>query len=169
MLVPQNIIDWLKLQPNTDEGGFFAGTYTSVIKIPNEVLPGFIPVKDGRSLCSAIYYFLDSGSFSVLHKTTGDMVYSFYSGDPVQMLLLYPPSYPNRYELCTFSNDIAAGVSPMKIIPGGTWLGSRLAPGGTYALMAPGFDPNDYTIGNRNDLMTAYPEAAGMIPDFTRK
>ena len=173
MPTPQNIIDWLKLQPNKDEGGFFAGTYTSTINIPNNILPGFPPVKGGRSLCSAIYYFLDEGTFSAMHKVTGDMVYNFYSGDPVQMLLLYPDKSPNSYEICTFSNDLASGAYPMKIIPGGTWLGLRLAPGGTYALMgvtmAPGFDPADYTIGNRHDLVKAYPGVSDLIMDFTRK
>jgi len=173
MPTPQNVIDWLKLQPNKDEGGFFAGTYTSSINLPNSVLPGFPPVKSDRPLSDAIYYFLESGSISVLHKVTGDMVYHFYSGDPVQMLLLYPDNYPNRYEICTFSNDLAAGAYPMKVIPGGTWLGSRLTPGGSYALMgvtmAPGFNPVDYTIGNRKDLIKLYPEVSDTILDFTHK
>jgi predicted cupin superfamily sugar epimerase len=173
MLTPEDIKNWLKMQPNEEEGGFFAGAYTSAINVPNEILPGFAPVQGGRSLCSAIYYFLESGNRSVMHKVTGDMIYNFYSGDPVQMLLLYPDKSPNRYEICTFSNDIAAGVSPMKVIPGGTWLGSRLAPGGTYSLMgvtmAPGFNPVDYTIGNRQDLIKAYPEVSEMIIDFTNK
>jgi predicted cupin superfamily sugar epimerase len=173
MPTPQNIIDWLKLQPNNAEGGLFAETYTSSINLPNDVLPGFVPVKGGRSLFSAIYYFLESGSCSVLHKVAGDMVYHFYSGDPVQMLLLYPEHYPNRYEICTFSNDLASGAYPMKVIPGGTWLGSRLTPAGEYALMGvtldPGFNPADYTIAKRKDLLKAYPEASELILNFTRE
>jgi predicted cupin superfamily sugar epimerase len=151
MPTAQNIKDWLKLQPNDAEGGFFAGTYTSAINLPNSVLPGFPPVEGGRFLCSAIYYFLETGSVSVMHKVTGDMIYHFYSGNPVEMLLLYPDK---SYEICTFSNHMAPGANPMKVIPGGTWLGSRMVSQTGYALMgvtmAPGFNPTDYQIGKHD-------------------
>jgi predicted cupin superfamily sugar epimerase len=171
MLTPEEIIEWLKLQPNQLEGGYFAGTYESVIKLADVSLPGFPATEAGRPLCGAIYYFLDASGFSALHKVTGDMLYHFYSGDPVQMLLLYPPGSPNRTEVCIFSNDIAAGGSPMKLIPGGTWLGSRLTPGGSYALMgvtmAPGFHPIDYSIGKRDELIKNYPEQKDMIESLS--
>lgn len=100
------------------------------------------------------------------------MIYHFYSGDPVQMLLLYPDGCPDRFEIFIFSNDIASGASPMKVIPEGTWLGSRLTAGGTYALMgvtmAPGFHPNDYEIGSREDLVKKYPEQEELINTLTR-
>jgi predicted cupin superfamily sugar epimerase len=169
---PQIIIDWLKLQPNTQEGGYFAGTYTSAIGIDSKDLPGFKPIKEKRPICGAIYYFLNAGDFSAMHKVTGDMLYHFYSGDPVQMLLLYPENSPNRSEVCIFSNDIASGGNPMKLIPGGTWLGSRLTPDGNYALMgvtmSPGFNPADYSIAKRHDLIKQYPEQEALILDLTR-
>jgi predicted cupin superfamily sugar epimerase len=60
----------------------------------------------------------------------------------------------------------------MKIIPGGTWLGSRIKGSGSYALMgvsiAPGFDPADYSIGKRQALTETYPERKKMITDLTR-
>jgi len=169
---PQIIIDWLKLQPNTQEGGYFAGTYTSTIGISSKDLPGFKPIKETRPICGAIYYFLDNNGFSAMHRVTGDMLYHFYSGDPVQMLLLYPENSLNKSEVCIFSNDIASGGCPMKLIPGGTWLGSRLTPGGNYALMgvtmSPGFNPNDYDIAKRDDLIKQYPEQEVLIHDLTR-
>jgi len=169
---PQIIIDWLKLQPNTQEGGYFAGTYTSTIGISSKDLPGFKPIKETRPICGAIYYFLDNNGFSAMHRVTGDMLYHFYSGDPVQMLLLYPENSLNKSEVCIFSNDIASGGCPMKLIPGGTWLGSRLTPGGNYALMgvtmSPGFNPNDYDIAKRDDLIKQYPEQEVLIQDLTR-
>jgi uncharacterized protein len=171
MLTPAEIINWLKLQPNELEGGYFAGTYESQIRIGDANLPGFATTENGRPLCGAIYYFLDSNGFSAMHKVTGDMIYHFYNGDPVQMLLLYPPGFPNRTEVCIFSNDISAGANPMKVIPGGTWLGSRLTPGGSYALMgvtmSPGFHPNDYSIGKRHELIKNYPEQKEIIESLS--
>jgi predicted cupin superfamily sugar epimerase len=171
MLTSTEVINWLKLQPNSFEGGYFSATYESKLRINDKDLPGFAATENGRPLCNAIYYLLTSESCSVMHRVTGDMIYHFYSGDPVQMLLLYPDGGSARSEVCIFSNDIKAGGIPMKTIPGGTWLGSRLTPGSSYALMgvtmAPGFHPNDYSIGIRNDLVNKYPEQKEMITMLT--
>lgn len=168
----KTVIDWFNMQENKDEGGYFAGTYTSSIMLDNKELPGFKPIKNKRSICSAIYYLLQQGGFSAMHKTTGDILYHFYSGDPVQMLLLYPPGSLNQSEICIFSNDIPNGGSPMKVVPGGTWLGSRLVAGGSYALMgvtmSPGFDPADYAIAKRKDLIKQYPQQQALITELTR-
>jgi predicted cupin superfamily sugar epimerase len=160
MLTPEEIKKWLTLQPNVDEGGYFASTYTSSTSIPVADLPGFSTRVKERVLCSAIFYFLDAKGFSAMHQVKGDMIYHFYAGQPVQMLLLYPDGSPSRSEVCIFSNDIAGGGIPMKVIPAGTWLGSRLVAGGDYALMgvtmAPGFDPADYRIAKRAELLKTY-------------
>jgi uncharacterized protein len=172
MLSADDAKKWLKLTPNLQEGGFLAGVYNSTIHLPDKVLKGFPPTKNGRELCGAIYYFLDTSGGSVLHRVTGDMIYHFYCGDAVQMLLLYPGDGPNSSEVCVFGNNLSLGQNPMKAIPGGTWLGSRLLPAGSWALMgvtmAPGFDPADYTIGVRSKLIKEYPDQAGLIPEFTR-
>ena len=50
--------------------------------------------------------------------------------------------------------------------------GSRLAPGGKYALlgttMAPGFNPQDYEPGKRDALSAQYPNYAPLIAFLTR-
>jgi predicted cupin superfamily sugar epimerase len=172
MLTADEIKSLLKLTPNPQEGGFLLPVYQSSVNIPDEILKGFPPSKNGRPLCGAIYYFLDSTGCSVLHKVTGDMIYHFYCGDPVQQLLLFPAGRPNSSELSVFGNDLALGQSPLKVIPGGTWLGSRLMPGGSWALMgvtmAPGFDPVDYVIGQRKDLVSQYPDREALITTLTR-
>jgi predicted cupin superfamily sugar epimerase len=104
-----------------------------------------------------------------MHRVTGDMLYHFYVGDPVQMLLL---SQDGSTEVNIFGNNLALGRSPMKLIPGGTWLGSRLTPGGSWALMgvsmAPGFDPVDYAIGDRKQLIAQFPKQEQLITQLTR-
>jgi|ERR1035441_7604246 predicted cupin superfamily sugar epimerase len=166
------IKDWLNLAPNPQEGGFLASVYTSPLTIPDKVLKKFPPAAQPRSICGAIYYFLESPGCSVMHRVTGDMIYHFYAGDPVEMLLLYPAGSPVRTEACIFGNNLALQHSPMKVIPGGTWLGSRLTPEGSWALMgvtmAPGFDPVDYSIGKRDELVGQYPEQADLIRSLTR-
>jgi hypothetical protein len=168
-LSAQVVKDWFKLQPNLQEGGFLASVYTSTITVPNNLLKGFPHTKADRAICGAIYYFLEAAGFSAMHRVTGDMLYHFYAGDPVQMLLLYEDG---SSEVTVFGNNLALGRSPMKMIPGGTWLGSHLAPGGTWALMgvtmAPGFDPADYAIGDRESLIAQYPKQEQLLALLTR-
>lgn len=171
LLSAPEIKNWFQLQPNTAEGGYFASTYTSALLIPNAGAQ-FPTSPEARPICSAIYYFLDPNGVSLMHKVTGDMLYHFYSGDPVEMLLLYPDGFPNRSEVCIFSNNISTGGKPMKVIPGGTWLGSRLVVGGSYALMgvsmSPGFSIVDYSIGRRDDLIQRYLDQKDLITALTK-
>ena len=169
MLRAKDIKERLQMEANLQEGGFLSEVYNSPIVIPDEILKGFDSTKQGRSICSAIYYLLESPGCSVLHRVTGDMLYHFYLGDPVQMLLLPPSGKP---EVCVFGNNLLQGQKPLKVIPGNTWLGSRLTPGGSWALMgvtmAPGFNMLDYTIGSRSRLINEFPEQADLIEKLTR-
>ena len=170
-MTPEQIIKSLNMFPNDAEGGYLAPVYNATLLLDSNCLPGFPkPIGGDRPICGDILYFLHNDDRSVMHRVVGDMVYHFYGGDPVQMLLLKPD---NTTEICTFSNDLANGGYPMKAIPGGTWLGSRLIPGGinNYALMgvtmAPGFNPADYEIGKRSVLVKGFPDQGVMIMALT--
>ena len=169
MLSAKDIKDRLKMEPSLQEGGFLSAAYTSPLVVPDAILQGFASTHQGRSIASAIYYLLESPGCSVLHRVTGGMLYHFYLGDPVQMLLLPPGGKP---EICVFGSSFLQGQRPLKVIPGNTWLGSRLMPGGSWALMgvtmAPGFSPVDYTIGSRAKLTKEFPEQASLIEKLTR-
>lgn len=151
------IIRLLNLQLNNTEGGYFANTYP------------LLNTKNPQ--CSSLYYFLDNNRCSVMHKVTDDMLYHFYAGKPVEMLLLYPKGYSPRSEVLTFSNDMAKSGKPRKIIPGGTWIGSRIKSKDSWSLMgvskAPPFDPKNYFLGDRDQLINEYPEQKDLIIALT--
>ena len=167
MSTAQEVIKALNLQPATPEGGYNALTYVADLKIPGKDLPGF---GGERTVSGAIYYLLEPTTFSAMHKVVGDMVYHFYLGDPVEMLLLHPNKMS---ETVRFGNDVTAGLRPQITIRGGTWLGSRMVQGGSFALMgvtmAPGFDPADYTLGDRKELIKRYADQADLITALTRE
>jgi len=167
MLTVAQIKDLLKLQPLPLEGGFFAEVYRSICKLPSSALPRGYP--NERSLSTAIYYLLTPESFSAMHRLRGDEVYHFYLGDPVEMLLLKPDG---SAEAILVGSDIAAGMHLQHVVVGGTWQGARLAPGGQFALMgttmAPGFDPADFELGNRDQLSVQYPRYSPLIAMLTR-
>jgi uncharacterized protein len=152
----------LKLQPLPNEGGFYAETYRSAVALPQSSLPA--GYSGGRTLATAIYFLLTAESFSAMHRLRGDETYHFYLGDPVEMLQLNPDK---TGEPILIGSKIESGMRPQHTIPGGCWQGSRVAPGGKFALlgttMAPGFDPADFELGSREKLSSAYPAYAALI------
>ena len=159
-LTAQDVIRMLALVPLPGEGGYFRETYRSSHSLPGAT---------ARDLSTAIYYLLTRDTFSAIHRLPGDEVFHFYLGDPVEMLQLRPDGTAARL---TIGTDIANGMRPQVVIPGGTWQGSRLLPGGEFALlgttMAPGFAFEDFEAGDRNALVRKYPRYAGEIRLFTR-
>ncbi|MGH7573188.1 MAG: cupin domain-containing protein, partial [Gemmatimonadota bacterium] len=105
-----------------------------------------------------------------LHRLPTDEVYHFYLGDPVEMLLLHPDG---ASETVTLGPDVLGAEKVQFVVSRGVWQGSRVAPGGNWALlgttMAPGFEFADYEGGDREDLVARYPEAAGWIRALTRE
>jgi predicted cupin superfamily sugar epimerase len=168
-LTAQALIDRLGLVPLPVEGGHYRQTWVSGDAV---AAPG-LPARYGRGkpLGTAIYYLLtdDPDSFSALHRLPTDEVYHFYLGDPVDMLLLHPGGHGEPARL---GPDILGGERVQLVVPRGVWQGSRLAPGGRFALMgttmAPGFDPEDYEGGGREALIAAYPDEAERIRRLTR-
>jgi len=167
-LTPETLIERLGLVPLPVEGGHYRQTWVS-----ETVTAAGLPARYGRDkpLGTAIYYLLtdDPDSFSALHRLPTDEIYHFYLGDPVEMLLLHPE---RGGEVVVLGPDIRAGQNVQLVVPRAVWQGSRLAPGGRFALMgttmAPGFDPRDYEGGVRAALIAAYPDQAERIRRLTR-
>jgi uncharacterized protein len=151
-VTPHDIIRLLDLAPLPIEGGYYRETW-----------------RTGAG--TAIYYLLtgEPGSFSAMHRLPIDEVFHFYAGDPVEQLRLHPNG---RIELVVVGADLAAGHRVQTVVPAGVWQGSRLRPGGRFALMgttmAPGFEPQHYEGGRREELARRYPEAAALITSLTR-
>jgi hypothetical protein len=104
-----------------------------------------------------------------MHRLKGDEVYHFYLGDPAEMLILKPDG---TSKTLLMGQDIVSGMRLQHVVPGGAWQGSRLVPGGKFALlgttMAPGFDPADFELGSRGELTARYPAYAELIAALTR-
>lgn len=162
MLQPERIIELLQLEPLPVEGGYFRQTYLAQEIVPQHALPERYP--HAKPLASAIYYLLYGEHFSALHRLRTDEVYHFYLGDPVEMLLLYPD---RTSAILTLGTDLGAGQRVQHVVPYGVWQGARIKRGGTFALlgttMAPAFDPTDFELGDRDELIRMYPERAELI------
>ena len=144
----QRIIEKLRLEPLQQEGGLFAQTYVSDDSDAS-----------GAPAATAIYYLLEGESFSHMHRLTGDEVYHFYLGDPVELLELLPNG---ESRLVTLGPDILNGQEVQHVVRAGSWQGSRLADGGSWALlgttMHPGYSDEGYEHGCASQLISEYPE-----------
>ncbi|MGD0425711.1 MAG: cupin domain-containing protein [Candidatus Acidiferrales bacterium] len=166
MLTAEQIRELLQMRPHPIEGGYFSETYRGAQVIPQSLLPGY---PGDRAISTAIYYLLTPDTFSAMHRVRGDEMFHFYMGDAVEMLQLKPDG---TGEVIVQGQDIAGGMRLQHIVPGGVWQGSRVRPGGKYALlgttMAPGFEYADYETGQRQDLITQFPQHAAMVIALTR-
>ncbi len=168
MLTVEQLKASLNLTLLSAEGGYYAETYRAQEQIPAGALPA--RYQAGRSLGTAIYYLLTPDTFSAMHRLLTDEVYHFYLGDPVEMLQLRPDG---SGQVVRLGQDILGGMCLQTVVPRGVWQGSRLAAGGQFALlgttMAPGFDPADFELGQREALIGDYADFADWIAALTNK
>ncbi len=166
MLTPEKIIDNLNMKPLEIEGGYYVETYRSEDRIEAKALPE--RYSKSKSISTAIYYLLTPNTKSNLHRLPTDEIYHFYLGDPVQMLLLYPDG---RNRSLFLGSDIHVGQLLQAVVPGGVWQGAFLLGEGEFALMgttvSPGFDFEDYEHGDRDSLISQYPQHEQLIKRLT--
>lgn len=166
----------LGLAPHPREGGWFVESYQSTAVLSASVYANTSdPVRyDGpRRLSTAIYYLLEPGTFSEMHRLASDEVFHHYAGAAVEMLQLAPGGRMTTHVL---GSDLSAGQRPQVVVPKGVWQGSRLLPSevqeGAWALLgctvSPGFEYADYETGTRAELTRSYPEARELIAALTR-
>ncbi len=157
----------LGLEPHPREGGWFAETWRAAERIPAAALSG--RYSGARSSGTAIYYLLEPGNYSEMHRLASDEVFHFYLGDAVEMLRLFPDG---RGERVVLGQDLADGEFVQTVVPQGVWQGARLVEGGRFALLgctvSPGFDYADYESGSRAELVRGWPEWAGLVEALTR-
>lgn len=157
-LSADEVIALFQLKPHVQEGGYFRETYRSSESF------GL------GALSTAIYFLLTPETRSHLHGLPGDEVYHFYLGDPVEHLQLLQDG---SSRLSVLGHDVLKGQQQQLIVPGGVWQGSRLRPGGRWALfgttMAPGFVAEEFMMGDRSQLICGWPECAELIRDLTPK
>jgi uncharacterized protein len=161
----------LNLAPHPIEGGSFIQTWRSEEAIPHASLPARYAADRFAGTC--IYYLLEPGTFSEMHRLASDEIFHFYYGDPVEMLQLLPDGSARTVIL---GNDLARGHHPQLIVPRNVWQGSRLLPGDQaghqVALLgctvSPGFDYADYESGRRDSLQRDYPTFSDLIGILTR-
>jgi predicted cupin superfamily sugar epimerase len=152
----------LRLEPHPCEGGSFRQTYVSNLRCQAP--------QGERAAGTAIYYLLETGTFSEMHVLSSDEVFHFYLGDPVEMLQLWPSG---EAKVVRLGSDLAAGEQVQVAVPAGVWQGTQLVGAGQVALLGctvtPGFEYADYRSGAFAELAERWPGEIERLRALTRR
>jgi len=166
MMTAEQIIEFFRMRPLSEEGGYYVETYRCKEKIAQAGLPA--RYAGDRSFGTAILYLLTPDTFSALHRVNSDEIFHFCLGDPVTMLQLHPDE---TSEVITLGRDIFRGHRMQVTVPCDSWQGYFLNEGGRFALMgttvAPGFETDDFEPATRQDLLQKYPNQRNSIIRLT--
>lgn len=155
----------LRLEPHP-EGGFFRETWRSPERAAQTALPERF--RGDRALGTSILYLLRAGERSRLHRLRGDEVWHFHDGGP---LLLHVMTPEGGYQQRRIGLNVEAGESLQAVVPHGYWFGAEPDSGAEFALVgctvAPGFEYEDFELGDRETLLARYVEHRELVLRFT--
>jgi predicted cupin superfamily sugar epimerase len=159
------IIEQLNLAPH-GTCGFTNETFLSDLTIPAASLPS--AYGGSRRLGGVLYFLLTQQVGVKLHRIRSDQMYHHYLGDPLEVLLLYPDGTAG---VQVAGADLAAGMRPQVMVPGGTFHAGKVRGGGVgYALLGTSVwaraEPSDVELGDAAKLKAAYPSMRAAIEEF---
>lgn len=150
------VIDLLRLEPLAGEGGLFRQTW---------IARG--ATDDSPPIGTAILYLVTPESWSAPHRLAHDEVFHFYLGYPCRMVMA---SAGGDVREITLGHDLRVGHVVQHVVPAGWWQGTRLAPGGEWALMgttmAPGFRPEAFELATAASLDALEPRVRSVLEPF---
>ena len=149
------------------EGGWYRETYRAAAKVPVNPVAG----RPGgeRHISTAIYFLLERGDISALHRIGSDELWHFYAGAP---LAIHFFTSEGEHGTLRLGQNIWAGEVFQAMVPAGCWFGAEIQGAGPYSLVgctvAPGFDFVDFELGERAELLRRYPGHGDIINRLTR-
>lgn len=167
-MTAEDVKKLLELRPHPREGGWYVRTYEATELVGAEAF-GDKRYEAARRTGTAIYYLLESDTFSEMHRLKSDEVFHFYAGEAVEMLQLCANG---TGATVVIGNDLLNGQRPQVVVERGVWQGARLVEGGRWALLgctvSPGFEFEDYEEGSREQLCAEWPQFVEEITALTK-
>lgn len=159
-------IDKLKLIEHP-EGGYFREFYRSEELVDGKRLHNRF---DGRRCFStAIYYLLESKHISLFHKLKSDEIWHHIDGGSVRIILL---DQAGKLSEIVVGKNTDNGEVLHAVVRNGCWFAAEVADGSSFVLVtctvAPGFEFDDFTLADRNELLQKYPEHKNSIIRYTK-
>jgi uncharacterized protein len=160
-------INKLQLQAHP-EGGYFREIYRSDETLNKESLPDRYSGK--RNFATSIYFLLKGKDKSLFHKLKSDEIWHFYSGSPLTVYIIDENGKLQHEKL---GGNFDSGEQFQIIIKKGLWFGAEVNDKTSFSLIgctvSPGFDFNDFELGERDKLLKQYPEHKNIIDILTKE
>jgi len=180
MIDAEFIIKKLELEKHIHEGGYFKESYRSPDMISNNKFHNkkhehkiseekTYPEKI-RPASTLIYYLLVVTQYSAIHKVKSDEIWHFYLGSPVTIHIINEERISQRVHL---GNNLENDENLHYVVTKDTWFCAEINNKTSFALMgctvSPGFDFDDFELGNRDKLLLQYPQHKDLIGRFTKQ
>jgi predicted cupin superfamily sugar epimerase len=130
----------LRLQPHP-EGGYYAEVYRSDLEVN---VQGF----DGpRNLCTSIFFLLESGDISALHRIKSDELWYHHDGGILEIIEI---DEAGNEIVTRLGKSIHDGCKLQHVVRAGRWFGARPSAESEFCLVgcqvSPGFDFRDFEL-----------------------
>jgi len=149
------------------EGGYFSEIYRAKGIIPQPSLP--LRYNGGRTFSTTIYYLLESGDFSSLHRLDSDEQWFHLDGSA---LTIHSISPEGKYQKHCVGKNLEKNETPYAVIPHGCWFGATVDEPNSFSLVscvvAPGFDFEDFELAMRDELVKQFPQHKEIIEYLIR-
>lgn len=154
-----NLLRKLSLQKHP-EGGYFKESYRSGTEINVKGRKGT------WRAATAIYYMLVGNQFSAFHRVKSDEIWHHYTGSSLTLHIIKDNSELNKIKL-----GKGKGERFQVVIKANTWFAASLNNKKSYCLvgctLSPGFEYDDWEIGNRYTLIKTFPRHRKSIERYT--
>lgn len=160
----ERIISKFNLKPHP-EGGYFGAGFRASEFLRQESLASRY---DGpRNLYSSIYFMVTPDRPSRFHKLRTDEMWHFYAGDPMHINLIWDKGRHTEVVL----NNQPGKEKFQTLVKHNTWMAATCEGPQGYSLvgctLAPGFEYQDFELGDRDKLLAMYPEHRALITRLT--
>jgi len=159
-------INKLKLFPHP-EGGYYREVYRSDEYIAKDNLPE--RYNGDRSFSSSIYFLLKGEQVSCFHRLKSDETWHFYDGSVVKIYIL---ANDGQISEILLGKNIENMEFHQVTIKKNNWFGAEVMDKSSFTLLgctvSPGFDFDDFELGNRNFLLNLYPYHENTIRKLTK-
>jgi uncharacterized protein len=148
------------------EGGYFRETHRSIESVAADALPA--RYGGARRMSTAIYFLIRGDRPSRFHRLKSEEIWHFYTGSPLTVHIINSDGQLSHVRL---GPDPERDEVFQGIIHAGYWFAAEVDDPDGYALIgctvAPGFEFDDFEMGERGVLVGAYPEHREVIERLT--
>ena len=141
--------------------------YRSEEKVEASNLPG--RYKSSRCFSTSIYFLLEGKQFSSFHKLQSDELWHFYDGSPIKVYIINSDGILTER---TLGKNFKKRENHQIVIPKLSWFAAEVVDKSSFSLIgctvAPGFEFDDFELGNRVELIEMFPSHSELIKQFTR-